>query len=130
MSRHMEDFLDIRVRELMSDTEEHLMRSTQPYSVAGALRMMSRSRLRSAMFAAAIVLAVATVAMVWAAIALTGATEVLLAVKPAATLCVSAVFAVGALLCLVVHAHAERILRAAKRREILLLAGRRIAEQS
>ncbi len=116
------DYLDIRIKELTSEAEEHLLRSSQPLGWLGLARRLFRGRLGWTVWANIATQIVAIVAGVWTAIEFFSATDVLTAVKFGLSSAVLILIAVQLKQSLIPHAQTERVLRALKRVEILILA--------
>lgn len=116
------DYLDVRISELVNEQDEHLLRASQQYGWRGLWRLMLRSRLGSVVKVIFVIQFVVAVAAIWTAIQFFQAVEVLAAVKygmTAATL----LLLLGMLqLAMMPHMHTERLIRALKRVEILLLS--------
>lgn len=122
------DYLEKRIQELGSEQEAHLLRASQPWGWSGLIRATLKSRLGRS---TRIVLALQVVALavsVWAAIGFFTATDMLAALKFgivwAVLLIVVNIYIVG----LMPHLHTERVLRALKRIEILVLAKKNDAD--
>lgn len=116
------NFIDIRINELMTKTDAHLLRSTQPYGWQGLYRAMRSGRLRKVVWVIDLVCVLLLVIAIWAAYRLFTATEVLSAVKFGMSAAVMLIVAAQLKLSLMPHIQAERIIRQMKRIEILLLA--------
>ncbi|MBV1864009.1 MAG: hypothetical protein KUG74_06175 [Rhodobacteraceae bacterium] len=116
------NFLDIRINELMTKTDAHLLRSTQPYGWQGLYRAMRSGRLRNVVRVIDIACVLFLVVSIWAAYRFFTATEVLSAVKFGMSAAVMLIVAGQLKLSLMPHIQAERIIRQMKRIEILLLA--------
>ena len=116
------NFIDIRINELMTKTDAHLLRSTQPYGWQGLYRAMHSGRLRKVVWVIDLVCVLLLVIAIWAAYRLFTATEVLSAVKFGMSAAVMLIVAAQLKLSLMPHIQAERIIRQMKRVEILLLA--------
>ncbi len=115
-------YLDLRIKELSDDTEEHLLRSSQPYGWLGLTRAMRHGRLAWVFWVTWIAQVVLFIlAVIWG-IAAIGATEVLPAVKYGLGAATAMIVAAQVKTSLAPHIHAERILRELKRIEIMVLA--------
>lgn len=115
-------FLDIRIEELLTETEAHLLRSTQPYGWQGLYRSMRRGRLKKIVRAIDAVCLLLLVLAIWAGMQFFAATEVMPALKYGFATTVLVILSAQLKLSLMPHIHAERIIRQMKRIEILLLA--------
>lgn len=117
-------YLDTRIDELTNEAEQHLLRSSQPLGWLGTVRAMRQGRLSWVFWISWITQAVCIVLGVILAVEFYEATEVLPAVKyglsSGTLLILGFLIKIG----LAPHLHAERILRALKRIEILVLAQR------
>jgi hypothetical protein len=116
------DMLDVRISELTSDKDDHLLRSTQPYGWPGLWRLALRSRLGWSVWAALLAVVVLVVAAIWMGAIAIAAAEVLPAVKYGIAAATCAIVAVQLQVGLTPHLQTERVLRALKRLEILLLS--------
>ncbi len=115
-------FLDIRIEELLTETEAHLLRSTQPYGWQGLYRSMRRGRLKKVVRAIDLVCLLLLILAVWSGMRFFAATEVMPALKYGFVTTVLLIVSAQLKLSLMPHIHAERIIRQMKRIEILLLA--------
>jgi len=115
-------YLDIRIKELMSETDAHLLRASQPHGWLGIVRSIRRGRLAWTFWVVWITQLAMFVVAIWAAVRFFQATETLAALKYGLSAATLAVLAMQIKLGLAPHMHAERILRALKRVEILILA--------
>lgn len=116
------DYLETRIRELETEHQAHLLRASQPWGWRGLFRETLRGRLGRATRFILLVQVVVLAVSIWAAIQFFTATDMLAALKFgilwAALLIVANIYIVG----LMPHLHTERVLRALKRIEILVLA--------
>lgn len=112
------DYLDIRIQELTSETEAHLLRSSQPLGWMGLARSVFRGRLGWVVWINVILQIVAIIAAVYTAIEFFSETDVLAAVKYGMTSAVLVIIAAQFKLSLMPHVLAERVLRVLKRVEI------------
>ncbi len=117
-------YLDIRIQELMNETEEHLLRSSQPLGWRGLVRSMVKGRLGWTVWTNWVLQVIVIIGAVYAAIEFYNATDVLSAVKYGLTGAVLVVLAAMFKLSMTPHIQTERVLRALKRVEILILAQR------
>lgn len=116
------DYLDIRIQELLSPRDAHLLRASQPHGWMGIVRSMRQGKLAWLFWATWIAQLVFLILGVWAALNMFRAEETLEAVKWGFT---GAVLLLGGLqikLSMAPHIHAERVLRELKRVEILILS--------
>ena len=116
------DYLEKRIRELESEHEAHLLRASQPWGWSGLIREMLGHRLGRATRVVLAVQIVVLAVSVWVAVRFFTATDIVVALKFgivwAVLLIVANIYLVG----LMPHLHTERVLRALKRVEILILA--------
>ncbi len=115
------DYLEKRIQELETEHEAHLLRASQPWGWSGLIREMLGRRLgRATRFVLAAQIVVLAVS-IWAAVRFFTATDILAALKFgivwAVLLIVVNIYLIG----LMPHLHTERVLRALKRIEILIL---------
>lgn len=122
------DYLEKRIQELGSEHEAHLLRASQPWGWSGLLRATFRSRLGGATRVILLLQIVLLVISIWAAIQFFTATDTLAAVKYGITWAVLLIVANVYIVGLMPHLHTERVLRALKRVEILILAKRNGAD--
>ncbi|MCP3968985.1 MAG: hypothetical protein GY717_01420 [Rhodobacteraceae bacterium] len=116
------DYLDTRIGELTNETEEHLLRSSQPHGWLGLVRSMRQGRLAWVFWVIWIAqVALFVLAIVWG-VKFFAATEVLPALKLGLSAATALIMATLIKVSLAPHIHAERILRELKRIEILVLA--------
>lgn len=115
-------FLDIRINELMTETDAHLLRSTQPYGWRGLYRSMRSGRLRKVVWVIDCACIVMLLVALWAAYQFFIATDILAAVKYGMSATVLLIVAGQLKLSLMPHIQAERLIRQMKRIEILVLA--------
>jgi hypothetical protein len=119
------NMLDIRISELSTETDAHLLRASQPHGWLGVVRDMRGSRLAGVFWVTWVAQLALFVLGIWWAVGFFRATEMLEALKlglPAATALILAMqLKVG----IGPHLHAERILREMKRLEIMVLARNR-----
>lgn len=116
------NYLDIRISELVDETETHLLRSSQPYGFQGLVRMMMKSRLRMVVRLAMILVLLFLAGAIWTAIGFYQATDTLAAVKYGITASTLTIMAVVLQVGLAPQLQAERLIRALKRIEILLMS--------
>jgi len=114
--------LDTRIVELLSESDAHLLRASQPHGLAGLIRAMLEGRLRSVVLVVTLVQLVVAAAAIWAAIRCIGASDALVAVKAGALAVGAGLAALHLLTSFVPHLQAERVIRQLKRVEILLAA--------
>jgi hypothetical protein len=115
-------FLDIRIEELLTETEAHLLRSTQPYGWQGLYRSMRRGRLKKIVRIIDAVCLLLLILAVWSGVEFFAATEVMPALKYGFITTGRFIVSAQLKLSLMPHIHAERLIRQMKRIEILLLA--------
>ncbi|MFQ5439074.1 MAG: DUF6768 family protein [Paracoccaceae bacterium] len=115
-------YLDIRISELMSEQEEHLLRSSQQLGWLGLARSLFHGRLGWTVWINLALQLVLVLVAIWAAVKFFQASDVLLALKYGLSSAVLVVIVAQFKLSLMPHIQAERILRALKRVEIILLA--------
>lgn len=116
------DNLDLRIRELMSERDSHLLRASQPHGWLGIVKAMRQGKLAWLFWVTWLLQLAFFVVGIWAAVRFFQATEVLAALQWGLT---GAVFLLAGLqvkLSMAAHIHAERVLREMKRIEILILA--------
>ncbi|MBZ0130617.1 MAG: hypothetical protein K8F59_16090 [Rhodobacteraceae bacterium] len=116
------DYLDVRVSELVNDQDKHLLRASQQYGWRGLWRLMLRSRLGSVVKVIFVIQFVVAVAAIWTAIQFFQAVDVLTAVKYGISAATLVILLAMLQLAMMPHMHAERLIRAMKRMEILLLS--------
>ena len=116
------NYLDVRISELIDETEAHLLRSSQPYGFQGYLRMMLKSRLRIVVRVVMILVVLFLAGAIWAAIGFYEATDTLAAVKYGVTASTLVILAAVLQIGLAPQMQAERLIRALKRIEILLMS--------
>jgi len=114
--------LDIRINELMTKTDAHLLRSTQPYGWQGLYRSMRSGRLRKVVWVIDIACTILLILALWATYKFFSATEVLASVRYGISAAVLLIIAGQLKLSLMPHIQAERVIRQMKRIEILMLA--------
>lgn len=115
-------YLDTRITELMSETDAHLLRSSQPLGWLGLTRNLLRGRLGWTVWVNILTQVVFLGSAIWMALEFFAATEVLAALKYGLTAAVLAIVAVQFKMSLMPHVQTERVLRALKRVEILILS--------
>jgi uncharacterized protein DUF6768 len=115
-------FLDVRINELLSETDAHLLRSSQPHGWLGIGKQMFKSRLGWLVWVMLIVEAAALIGAIWTAVTFFQATDTLVAVKYG--LIASSLVMIAVFLQIGLHAQmqVERVIRALKRVEILVLS--------
>lgn len=118
------DYLDIRINELISKSEEHLLRSSQPHGFLGLSRSLRHGRVGWVGWLTGLMHLVLFVLAVRSGLAFFSATETADLVRHGLVAATSLIVAVQLLTAMSPHMHAERILRRLKRIEILILANR------
>ncbi|WP_372884780.1 DUF6768 family protein [Shimia sp.] len=116
------DYLEKRIQELESEHEAHLLRASQPWGWRGLIREMLGRRLGRVTRLILLVQIALLAISVWAAIQFFTTSDVLGAVKYGITWAVLLIVANIYLVGMMPHLHTERVLRALKRVEILILA--------
>ncbi|SMX46223.1 DUF6768 family protein [Maliponia aquimaris] len=123
-------YLDARIKELATDTEQHLLRSSQPHGWLGLVRAMRAGRLAWIFWISWVVqLALFVLAVIWG-LRFFAATDALAALKSGLPATTALILAVQIKTSMAPHLHSERILRALKRIEILVLARHEIEAQA
>jgi len=117
------NYLDIRIEELLTKTDAHLLRSSQPLGWIGLSRYMRNGRMKRVVWIVDIVHLILLALGCWTALRFFAASDVLAAVKYGLSSAVLLVVSFQFKLSLMPHLQAERILREIKRVEILALAG-------
>lgn len=115
-------YLDIRIQELMDEADAHLTRSSQPLGWLGLVRSMARGRLGWTVWAIWIGQLLLFLGAIYAAVLFFRAEDVMVALKTGLSAATLAIVAVQIKMTIAPHMQAERILRALKRVEILILA--------
>lgn len=118
----MKSYLDIRITELLTETEAHLLRSTQPYGWQGLYRSMRRGRLKKVVRVIDLACILLLVAAIWTGTRFFGSADILPAMKYGISTSVLLLLSAMLKLSLMPHIQTERVLRQMKRIEILLLA--------
>ncbi len=116
------NFLDIRIQELMDETDAHLLRSSQPHGWLGLIRSLRQGRLAWMFWVVWLAQLALFVIGIWAAVQFFQATEVLSAVKYGISAATLLLVALQIKLSIAPHMQTERLLRELKRVEILILA--------
>ncbi len=116
------DYLDTRIKELTTEQDEHLLRSSQPYGWPGLWRQMLGSRLGWSVRATLILVVLLVIAAIWTGVKFMAATDVLAALKYGLAFSTLVIIAVHLQIGMMPHVQSERVLRALKRVEILLLS--------
>ncbi len=115
-------YLDIRISELLTETDAHLLRSSQPLGWLGLSRSLRKGRLRTVVIIIDVCCIVMLIAAIWALVQFFQATEIVPTVKYGLSASILAIMTLQLKLGLMPHIHTERVLRALKRVEILMLA--------
>ena len=116
------NYLDVRINELSTETDAHLLRSSQPLGWLGLSRSLRKGRLRKVVIIIDVCCIVMLIAAIWALVQFFQATEIVPTVKYGLCSSVLAIMTLQLKLSLMPHIQAERVLRALKRVEILTLA--------
>lgn len=119
------DYLDIRIKELISESEEHLLRASQPLGFLGLARRLRHGRLGWVGWVTGIVHIALLILAIRSGLRFYAATETADLVRQGVTFATTLIVAVQLLMGMSPHLHAERILRRLKRIEILILANRK-----
>jgi len=114
--------LDTRIAELLSESDAHLLRASQPHGLAGLISAMLQGRLRRFVLIVGALQLVLAVVAIWAALRCIGASDALVAAKAGALAVGAGLAALQLLTSFVPHLQAERLIRRLKRVEILLAA--------
>jgi len=115
-------YLDTRIGELTNESQEHLLRSSQPHGWLGLVRSMRHGKLSWVFWVTWISQLVLFVLAIWWCVKFFDATEVLPAIKYGLSGATALIVAMQIKVGLAPHMHAERILRELKRIEILILS--------
>lgn len=115
-------YLDIRIQELLTETDAHLLRSSQPHGWMGTVRAMRQGKLAWVFWLTWVLQLGFLIIGIWAAFRFFQATEVLSALKWGLSATVLLLGGLQIKVGLAPHIHAERLLRELKRIEILILA--------
>lgn len=114
--------LDVRISELLSESDAHLLRSSQPHGWLGIGKQMFKSRLGWLVRVMLIVEVTALLGAIWTTISFFQAADTLVALKyglaAASLVMITVVLQIG----LHMQMQAERVIRALKRVEILVLS--------
>ncbi|MFK5998765.1 MAG: hypothetical protein QM492_11745 [Rhodobacterales bacterium] len=116
------NYLDTRIDELMTKTDAHLLRSSQPLGWFGLSRYMRNGRMKRVVWTVDIVHLILLALGCVTALRFFAANDVLTAVKYGISSAVLLIVSFQFKLSLMPHLQAERILREIKRVEILALA--------
>lgn len=116
------NYLDIRISELLTEQEAHLLRSSQPLGWRGLMRNLLDGRLGPFVRINMLLQALFLIGAIWTGIRFFQATEVLPALKSGLASGVLLLLAGQYRASLIPQLHTERVLRALKRVEILILA--------
>jgi Family of unknown function (DUF6768) len=117
-------YLDTRIEELTTETEQHLLRSSQPHGWLGTARAMRSGRLAWIFWVSWVVqLVLFILSIIWG-LGFFAATDALSALKYGLPSATALILAAQIKTSMAPHLHAERILRELKRIEILTLARR------
>lgn len=116
------NYLDIRISELLTEQEAHLLRSSQPLGWRGLMRSLLDGRLGRFVRINLLLQLIFLIGAVWTGIRFFQATEVLPALKSGLASAVLLLLAGQYRASLIPQLQAERVLRALKRVEILILA--------
>ena len=114
--------LDVRISELLTETDVHLLRSSQPHGWLGIGKQMLRSRLGWLVRVMLIVEAAALLGAIWTAVTFFQASDVLVALKYGLMAASLTLIAVVLQIGLQTQMQAERMIRALKRVELLILS--------
>lgn len=115
-------YLDVRISELLSEADAHLLRSSQPHGWLGIGKQMFNSRLGWLVRAMLIIEAAALLGAIWTAVTFFQATDTLVAIKYGLTAASLVLIAVTVQIGMNAQMQAERVIRALKRVEILVLS--------